>query len=47
MSRNPDTLLPLGVARLLDHVRFDAEHYLELKAAGDLTAVQARWNPSC
>jgi endonuclease/exonuclease/phosphatase family metal-dependent hydrolase len=26
-----------------DHVRFDAERYLELKAAGDLAAVQARW----
>jgi hypothetical protein len=26
-----------------DHVRFDAERYLKLKAAGDLAAVQARW----
>jgi hypothetical protein len=26
-----------------DHVRFDALRYLELKAAGDLAAVQARW----
>jgi endonuclease/exonuclease/phosphatase family metal-dependent hydrolase len=26
-----------------DHVRFDAERYLELKAGGDLAAVQARW----
>jgi hypothetical protein len=26
-----------------DHVRFDAERYLELKAAGDLAAVQERW----
>jgi endonuclease/exonuclease/phosphatase family protein len=26
-----------------DHVRFDAKTYLELKAAGDLAAVQARW----
>jgi hypothetical protein len=26
-----------------DHVRFDAQRYLELKAAGDLAAVQARW----
>ena len=26
-----------------DHVRFDAERYLELKEAGDLDAVKARW----
>jgi endonuclease/exonuclease/phosphatase family protein len=26
-----------------DHVRFDAERYLELKAGGDLAAVQERW----
>jgi endonuclease/exonuclease/phosphatase family metal-dependent hydrolase len=26
-----------------DHVRFDAEHYLQLKAAGDLVAVRERW----
>jgi Endonuclease/Exonuclease/phosphatase family len=26
-----------------DHVRFDAERYLELKAADDLAAVRARW----
>jgi endonuclease/exonuclease/phosphatase family metal-dependent hydrolase len=26
-----------------DHVRFDAQKYLELKAANDLAAVQARW----
>ena len=26
-----------------DHVRFDAQRYLELKAANDLAAVQARW----
>jgi hypothetical protein len=26
-----------------DHVRFDAKRYLELKEAGDLAAVQARW----
>jgi hypothetical protein len=26
-----------------DHVRFDAETYLQLKAAGDLAAVQRRW----
>ena len=26
-----------------DHLRFDAERYLELKAAGDLAAIQARW----
>jgi hypothetical protein len=27
-----------------DHVRFGAQEYLDLKAAGDLDAVRARWN---